>query len=134
MNRTLKFALAGLFILGFLIGTGVGLTIIQLSPEYISLYQNSYAPSNFRIDDFATLCIGSNKIVITIILKNTDTATHSANVTVFLFDSTDHVIARKSKLTGDVAGGGNVILVYTFTGNNIVEEYDHAFIQIKDLS
>ena len=124
-------AIIGLLI-GASIGTAASLVIHELPTEYISLYQNSYAESHFRIDCFTTHIADSHKIIITVVLRNTDDVTHSANVTVILYTANGAKLAEKSKVTGDVSAADKVKLTFMF--NVDVSKYNHAFIQIRDLS
>ena len=121
-----------ILLIGLSIGTVIGLVITSLPPEYISLYQGSYANSNFRIDDFITHVSNANKITITTKLTNTDSNQHSANVTIYLYDSNGNELAHQTKQTGNIDGNKGVTLIYTF--NVDVSKYDHPFIEIYDTS
>lgn len=119
-------------LIGLSIGTAIGITIISLPTEYITLYQGSYADSHFRIDSFTTHASSDHQITIQIKLTNTDTETHSANVTVILYDDEGEILAQATQNTGDVDGGHQKTLVFHFTVD--VEEYDHPFIEVHDTS
>ena len=121
-----------ILLIGLSIGATIGLVITSLSPEYISLYQGSYANSHFRIDDLITHVSNANKIIITVKLSNTDTATHSANVTIYLYDSNGNELTHQTKQTGSIDGGKSTILIYIY--NVDVSKYDHPFIEIHDTS
>ena len=121
-----------ILLIGISIGATIGLVITSLSPEYISLYQGSYANSHFTIDSFITHASSPNKIIITVKLTNTDTASHSANVTIYLYDSSGTELTHQTQQTGNIDGGKSTILIYIF--NVDVSKYDHPFIEIHDTS
>lgn len=121
-----------ILLIGLSVGTIIGLVINSLTPEYISLYQGSYADSHFRVDGFITHVSNAHKIIITVKLTNTDSNQHSANVTIYLYDSNGVELTHQTKQTGNIDGNGVKLLTYIF--NVEVSQYDHPFIEIYDTS
>jgi uncharacterized surface anchored protein len=71
---------------------------------------------------------------VTVTVKNTDSKTHSAEVTVQLLDSQGNVILEETKATGDVKGKETWTGEYVFVKTNLVSEYDRPFVVIEQLS
>jgi len=104
--------------------TAFALTIYTIEPEKISIFQGTVTNTDFIVDSAASKIVGRHTVIITLVLKNTDTNSHSANVTVQLLNSSGYVIAEDTKEVSDVSGGQYVVLLYTFTKENLVSEYE----------
>ena len=110
------------------------LVIMSLPTQRVGLWSGQVAPTDFTITEFDVKYEGPHKIVVTVTVKNTDSKTHSAEVTVQLLDSQGNVILEETKATGDVAAGGTWTGEYVFVKTNLVSEYDRPFVVIEQLS
>lgn len=121
-------------------GVALSITILTLTPEKISIFTGQVQASDFVVDSVISTPKGKNTVVVAVKLRNTDTATHSANVTVQLIDSNGDIIEidgelmEQTKQTGDVAGGASVILVFTFKATDLVAVYETYQINIYQTS
>jgi len=117
-------------------GVAVAITVYGLTAEKISLFKGGVTGSDFVVECVVTKTKGLNKIVIKVVIKNTDTATHSANVTVSLLGENGDILTVNgiemtiTLQTGEVAGGASVKLVFTFTGAGLVELFENYLIEI----
>jgi len=110
------------------------LTIMSLPTQRVGLWSGQVAGTDFTITDFHVKYKGPHKIVVTVTVKNTDSKTHSAEVTVQLLDSQGNVILEETKATGDVKGKETWTGEYVFVKTNLVSEYDRPFVVIEQLS
>jgi len=110
------------------------LTIMSLPTQRVGLWSGQVAGTDFTITDFHVKYKGPNKIVVTVTVKNTDSKTHSAEVTVQLLDSQGNVILEETKATGDVKGKETWTGEYVFVKTSLVSEYDRPFVVIEQLS
>jgi hypothetical protein len=108
--------------------------IVLVRVERIGLWQGVVESPHFVVTELSTTIKGLNRVDIKVVLKNIDTNTHSANVTVQLLDSNSDVVAEAFKLTGDVAGGEEWSYVFTFKEKNIVKSYESVLVIVKELS
>ena len=112
-----------------------GMQIYALTIEHVSLFGGQIQSSEFTIVSEQTSFHGPNKIVVKLILSNTDpTNAHSANVTVFLLNSAGNTLYNESYLTGIVPASGTVSNTTTFTETNVTKLYASTFVQIMDVS
>ena len=89
--------------------------------------------SEFMITSEQTSFHGPNKIVVKLTLSNTDsTNPHSADVTVFLLNSSGNKLMNVTYQTGVVAASGTVSNMTVFDESNIVLSYTSTFIQVMD--
>ena len=100
--------------------------------EHISLWSGTTANSNFTIQDQIVHFHGPNKIVIKLTLLNNNANPSSADVTVFIEDSSGNNLMNETQSTGSVAGGSTVELNFDFTGTGISAEYASDFVEIVD--
>ena len=121
-------------IFGSIVITASALTIKAMMIEKINVWGSTIQDTQFSIVVIDTKIKGPNKIEITLTLKNDDSSTHTATVTVQLLDNNDEIILEETKGTGEVGGGGNWSAVYSFTKVGLVAEYTTPFIVIKQLS
>jgi hypothetical protein len=81
------------------------LTILSLPIQKVRLWSGQVIGTDFTITEFKVKYKGSNKIVVTVTLKNEGTSPHSAEVTVQLLDSQGNVILEGTKTTENVTAG-----------------------------
>jgi hypothetical protein len=122
-----------LILIVFSVVTGFALTVL-VRVERIGLWQGVVESPHFVVTEISTTIKGLNRIDIKVVLKNMDTDTHRANVTVQLLDSNGDVIAEQWVLTGDVAGGAEWSYVFVFKEKNIVKRYVSTLVIVKELS
>jgi len=96
------------------------------------LLTGTTVPSNFTIEDQIVHFHGPNKVVIKLILLNTNTAASIAEVTVFIEDSNGNNIVNETQSTGLVSGGNTVELNFDFISPGISQEYSSDFVEIID--
>ena len=108
--------------------------LVSTRVEKIGVWQGVIETPHFTLVELSTTIMGLNRIDVTIVVKNTDTIAHSANITVQLLDAEGEVILEAYKLTGDVPGGSTWQHTYTFKDKNIVKTYDSILVVIKELS
>lgn len=112
------------------IGSGVAMTMNSMNEERISIFEGDVVESDFVVADSDVEVRGKNLVVNTLVLENTDSVSHSANVTVYVEDDAGNVIATESKLTGDVAANSTIEMDYRFQQKNIANEYSSTFVVI----
>jgi len=113
----------------------VAITITWLPEEHISLWSGTTTPSNFTIQDQIIHFRGPNEIFIKLTLKNTYSApstASTANVTVFIENSSGNNLMNETQSTGSVMSGSTVTLNFDFQGTGITAEYASDFIEIID--
>jgi len=122
-----------LILLVFSTTIGVALTVL-VRIERIGLWQGVVESPHFVVTELSTTIKGLNRVDVRVVLKNTDSNTHSANVTVQLLDPSGDVIAEQWVLTGDVAGGAEWSYVFVFKVKVIVKSYESTLVIVKELS
>ncbi|MCC6055257.1 MAG: FxLYD domain-containing protein [Desulfurococcaceae archaeon] len=134
LTRSVPLWLA-LLLLAICIVSGVALTLtIIVSVERVGLWQKTVASPHFTVTEISTTIRGLNRVDVKITLKNIDTDTYNANVTVQLLDSNGDVIAEAFQLTGDIAGGAEWSYTFIFKTKNIVKSYESVLVIVKELS
>jgi hypothetical protein len=124
-----------LFLWVIVLGSVVGVTalsVTQLTPIGLSIFQQTYTDSQFTTFVERTVP-GQNSVKINIQLDNNDVVIHSANVTVACYDASDTLLEELAQLTGDVSDGGSVDLAYTF-GSVTRATFSYCEIYIEDLT
>ena len=107
---------------------------VQVVVEKLGLWRGVVAAPHFTLVELSTTIRGLNRVDVKVTLRNTDTSTHSANVTVQLLDRDGEVVAEQFQLTGDVAGGAEWSYVFVFKEKGIVERYDSVLVVVRQLS
>jgi hypothetical protein len=131
MRKSVPLWLVVVLLVAMSIGTVTALTILALQIEKINIWGGRYQDTDFAVVNFETKIKGPHKIEITVTLKNTDTATHSGDVTVQLLDMNGDIILEQTQNTGDVAGGETWSYTFTFRQDNLVEQYDRPFLVVR---
>jgi hypothetical protein len=108
--------------------------LVSTRVEKIGVWQGVIETPHFTLVELSTAIKGLNRIDVTIVVKNTDTIAHSANITVQLLDADGEVILEDYELTGDIPGESTWQHTYTFKDKNIVKTYDSILVVIKELS
>ena len=124
-------------IVGLVIGSAgvvAGLSMTNLNPEKIELWDSQAQDTNFNIQTYDTDVKRQDRVDVTTEVKNQDTSTHEANVTVQLLDSSGNILIEETKATGSVSSGSTAKLNYQFTQSNLAEEYDKTFIVVDQTS
>ena len=104
----------------------------SVSPEKLSLYSASSSPSSFKVSQYAVTFQSYNVMTANVLLTNTDNAaSHQANVTLTMLDSSGNVITTTSQLTSSIAPGATSSLDFVFSKTNITLSYNSAFISIS---
>ena len=122
-----------LILLVFSTTIGVALTVL-VRIERIGLWQGVVESPHFVVTELSTTIKGLNRVDVRVVLKNTDSNTHSANVTVQLLDPSGDVIAEQWVLTGGVAGNSEWSHVFTFREKDIARGYESALVVVKELA
>jgi hypothetical protein len=122
-----------LILLVFSVVTGFALAVL-IKVERIGIWQGVVESPRFVVTEISTTIKGLNRVDVKVVLKNTDTNTHSANVTVQLLDSNGDVVVEAFQLTGDVAGGAEWSYVFVFKEKDIVKRYVSTLVIVKELS
>ena len=89
---------------------------------------------HFTVTELSTTIRGLNRVDVKVTLRNTDTNTHSANVTVQPLDANGDVVAEAFQLTGDVAGNSDWSYVFAFKAKDIAKSYDSVLVIVKQLT
>ena len=116
------------------------ITVTNLAPEKISIFSGRVQDSDFVIDSVISEPLGRNMVVVFVKIRNTDTVSHSANVTVQLLDENGDIIEINGELmeqtleTGTVNAEESVLLLFTFKATGLVELYDSYQIVIYQTS
>jgi hypothetical protein len=111
-----------------------GAIAVQVVVERVGLWRGVVVAPHFTVVELSTTVKGLNRVDVKVTLKNTDTAVHSANVTVQLLDKDGEVIAEQYALTGDVPGGAEWSYVFVFKEKNVVERYGSVLVIVRQLS
>lgn len=108
------------------------LSVTQLTPIGLSIFQQTYTDSQFTTFVERTVP-GQNSVRVNIQVDNNDVSNHNANVTVACYDASDNLLEELAQLTGDVSGGGSVDLSYLF--NSVTRAtFSYCEIYIEDLT
>lgn len=106
------------------------LTVTFLPSEKISIFSGQVQASDFVVDAVISKPLGRNIVVVLVKIRNADSVPHSANVTVQLLDANGDIIEiggetmEQTLETGEVEGGGSIILMFRFEAANLVELYE----------
>jgi hypothetical protein len=122
-----------LILIVFSMVTGFALAVL-IKVERIGLWQGVVESPHFMVTEISTTIKGINRVDVKVVLRNTDTNTHSANVTVQLLDADGDVVAEQWVLTGDVAGNSDWSYVFVFKEKDIVKKYNSVLVIVKELS
>jgi len=118
-------------IVSFAVGSVFAFTVITLSPIKISMWRQGIEASDFTVSavDVKPKRV-SVKVEMTLI--NGGDATHSANVTVSLYDSNNNILTEKFLLTGNVEASDSVSLKFEIAVD--ISEFDDLDITVAQLS
>ena len=121
-----------LLLLMCVVGSALALTIVT-SVERIGLWQKTVAPPHFTVTEISTTIRGLNRVDVKVTIKNIDTNTRSANVTVQLLDTDGDAVAEQWVLAKDIAGGAEQSYTFIFKIKNIVKSYESVLVIVKEL-
>jgi hypothetical protein len=132
LNRSvpLWLALALALAVALPVSVAVGLTINSIT-ERLGLWQSTFEDTSFTIQSFRLNPRGPNRVEVPITLRNTDTAAHTAEVTVQLLDASGNVIAEQTQSTGSVAANGTWSYTFIFTGAGITSQVHSVMIIVR---
>jgi hypothetical protein len=132
LNRSvpLWLALALALAVALPVSVAVGLTINSIT-ERLGLWQSTFEDTSFTIQSFRLNPRGPNRVEVPITLRNTDTAAHTAEVTVQLLDASGNVIADQTQSTGSVAANGTWSYTFIFTGAGITSQVHSVMIIVR---
>lgn len=129
-NRKRLFALLATGALLGSMGTVAALSTTGLATEKITLLSGEVADSDFIRQSYDTQVKGQQKVDVDLTLENTDSTSHSANVTVQLLDSSGAILVESTKQTGSIAGGDTYSDRWTFQADNLTSQYAETYIII----
>jgi hypothetical protein len=112
------------------VSVAVGLTINSIT-ERLGLWQSTFEDTSFTIQSFRLNPRGPNRVEVPLTLRNTDTAAHTAEVTVQLLDASGNVIAEQTQSTGSVAANGTWSHTFIFTGTGITSQVHSVMIIVR---
>jgi len=121
-----------LLLLMCVVGSALALTIVT-SVERIGLWQGFVASPHFTVTEISTTIRGLNRVDVKVTIKNIDTNTRSANVTVQLLDTDGDAVAEQWVLAKDIAGGAEQSYTFIFKTKNIVKSYESVLVIVKEL-
>jgi len=124
---------APLWLVLLVVAAVAGAITVQVVVERVGLWRGIVVAPHFTLVELSTTIKGLNRVDVRVTLRNTDTAVHSANVTVQLLDKDGEVVAEQYQLTGDVPGGAEWTHVFVFKEKGIVERYDSVFVVVREL-
>jgi hypothetical protein len=132
LNRSvpLWLALALALAVALPVSVAAALTINSIT-ERLGLWQSSFEDTSFAIQSFRLNPKGANRVEVPLTLRNTDTAAHTANVTVQLLDASGNVIAEQTQSTGSVAANGLWSYTFIFTGSGITSQVQSVMIIVR---
>jgi hypothetical protein len=132
LNRSvpLWLALALALAVALPVSVAVGLTINSIT-ERLGLWQSTFEDTSFTIQSFRLNPRGPNRVEVPLTLRNTDTAAHTAEVTVQLLDASGNVIAEQTQSTGSVAANGTWSHTFIFTGTGITSQVHSVMIIVR---
>jgi hypothetical protein len=132
LNRSvpLWLALALALAVALPVSIAVALTITPIT-ERLGLWQSSFADTSFAVQSFRLNPKGANRVEVPLTLRNTDTAAHTADVTVQLLDASGNVIAEQTQSTGSVAANGTWSYTFIFTGSGITSQVQSVMIIVS---
>jgi len=105
------------------------ISIVTLAPEKVNIFTGQVEDTDFVVDAVISKPLGRNIVILSVKLRNTDSITHTANVTVQLLNSTgdvieiDGVLMEQTKQV-EALGGDTVILIFKFKATGLVEKYE----------
>jgi hypothetical protein len=135
LNRSvpLWLALALALAVALPVSVAVALTITPIT-ERLGLWQSAFEDTSFTIQSFRLNPKGANRVEVPLTLRNTDTAAHTADVTVQLLDASGNVIAEQTQSTGSVAANGLWSYTFIFTGSGITSQVQSVMIIVRQTS
>lgn len=133
-EKRVSLTMTALLIVLAVIGTSAALTILSTLGMYVSLFEQSYQPSDFNVTSLSTVFLGRNRVVITLELRNIDSEHHYANVTVQLLNTAGNMLMEQVSDTGNVSAGETFSDMFSFTYGAIVLSLDKILIIVKQSS
>jgi len=135
LNRSvpLWLALALALAVALPVSVAIALTINTVS-EKLGLWQSIFEGTSFTLQSFRLNPKGPNRVEVPITLRNTGSATHTAEVTVQLLDASGNVIAEQTVNTGSVAANDTWSYTFTFTGPGITSQVQSVMIIVKQIN
>lgn len=134
---------AGTLLLVTALGTGAALEIIPGPTEALSVWMSSTEAPDFTLAAFDADIKGKNRVDVSFKVRNTDDATHRANVTVQLLGPDGDVLRdgdgdplSATVDTGDVVGetqnghDGTYSDTVSFQDDGVVERYESALVTV----
>jgi hypothetical protein len=112
------------------VSVAAALTINSIT-ERLGLWQSAFESTSFTIQSFRLNPRGANRVEVPLTLKNTGSATHSAEVTVQLLDAGGNLVAEQTQSTGSVASDGTWSYTFIFTGTGITSSVKSVMIIVR---
>lgn len=126
--------MTALLIILTVIGMSAALTILSTLGVYVSLFEQGYQPSDFNVISLSTTFLGRNRVVIMLELKNIDSESHNANVSVQILNTVGNVLIERVSNTGDVSAGGTYLNAFSFIYSGVVSSLDKILVVVNQSS
>ncbi|MGQ0536873.1 MAG: hypothetical protein ACT4PT_12485 [Methanobacteriota archaeon] len=126
-----------LLFVAFLFGTAVpvvALTMFSLPTALVSIFEGGTGASRFAVDAYDVKVKGSDKVDVSLTLRNADGAPHAGNATVQLLDAAGAVLTEQTKAVPSTAGGGSSAFAYNFQQPGLASAYNRSFLVVQDSS
>lgn len=121
------------------IGTAAALDIIDGPDQILSVFESDTQTSAFTLEDTDTDLEGKHALTISYVVKNTDNATHDAEITVQPLDGSGSPVMENGTVlehteTVTVDGGATHTGQASFNKDGLVQEYDSAFVTVDQVT
>ena len=113
--------------------TGVAILTTNASIQKLSLFQTTFEDTDFVLTELEIEIEGKNQIEVELVLNNTDSISHEAEVTVQILDAGGDVILRETRSTGTVSAGDEWEAEFVFIGADLVDHFDSVFIIVDQI-
>lgn len=114
-------------------GSVAALMLYSIGVENISIWGGEIQDSKFIVVDLTTKIKGPNRVDISLTIRNTDTETHSATVTVSLLYENGDMIIDNTQIAENITTGNDALLDYEFKQSGLTVAYDRSFVVIRDV-
>ncbi|MFQ5918543.1 MAG: hypothetical protein ACE5I4_00690 [Thermoplasmata archaeon] len=113
--------------------TAVGILTTGVTIRQLSLFETNFEASDFALTELELEIEGKNRVEVELVLTNTDSTPHAAEVTVQVLDSNGDVVMAVKKSTGTVAGGADWESEFVFVGPNMVNALNDVFVVVDQV-
>ena len=113
--------------------TAVGILTAGVTIQKLSLFEANFEATDFDLTEFELEIEGRNRIEVELVLTNTDSTSHEAEVTVQILDAGGDVILGVTKSTGIVLAGEDWESEFVFVSTDLVDSFEDVLIVVDQV-